>query len=415
MLLGKYSLGIGDRFGHQGKWQLESIIRAESEGVRIEPVWNKSHREHLITGTKPQETFREAEQTVKAKGWQHPYYVDADHINKGNADIFIKWSNFFTLDVADWIGKSTGEERINEFTAKYEKYCGGLRVEGINEIICVDENKLKAIGLKYLRAIEEACSIYRHIKSIKGEGNFITEISMDETSEPQSSAELLFILAAIADEGIPAQTIAPKFTGSFHKGVDYIGDLNKFRKEFEEDLAIIRFAVKEFGLPHNLKLSIHSGSDKFSIYKPINEALKKIDAGVHLKTAGTTWLEELTGLAEASREGISIAKRIYIDAYKRIEELCAPYAAVVKIDEKRLPKPEVASNWSSDDFVSIVRNNPQCGKYDANVRQLLHLSYKIAAEMNDEFTNALERDEEQIGHGVTENLYQRHIKPLFIE
>ncbi len=91
--------------------------------------------------------------------------------------------------------------------------------------------------------------------------------------------------------------------------------------------------------PKNLKLSVHSGSDKFSIYQPIRQAMKKFDAGVHLKTAGTTWLEELIGLAEAGGEGLDLAKEIYAEAYSHREELCAPYAAVIDIDPAKLPTP----------------------------------------------------------------------------
>lgn len=107
--------------------------------------------------------------------------------------------------------------------------------------------------------MQEAGKIYRHIEAAKGAGNFITEVSMDETDLPQSPVELLFILAGIADEKIPAQTIAPKFTGRFNKGVDYVGDVGQFAKEFEQDLAVISFAVKQFGMSENLKLSVHSG------------------------------------------------------------------------------------------------------------------------------------------------------------
>src|SRR5205814_1797651 len=113
----------------------------------------------------------------------------------------------------------------------------------------------------------------------------------------QTPADLLVILAAIADEGIPVQTIAPKFSGRFNKGVDYSGDLAQFEKEFHADLAVMAFAVKRYGLPGSLKLSVHSGSDKFSIYAPIRRVLARFDTGLHLKTAGTTWLEELIGLA----------------------------------------------------------------------------------------------------------------------
>ena len=118
---------------------------------------------------------------------------------------------------------------------------------------------------KYLLAVQDAGKIYRHIAENKGEGKLIAEVSMDETDAPQTPPELLIILAALADEGVKAQTIAPKFTGRFNKGVDYVGDLTQFEKEFNDDLAVIAHAVARYGLPANLKLSVHSGSDKFSL------------------------------------------------------------------------------------------------------------------------------------------------------
>src|SRR6185437_9725016 len=112
---------------------------------------------------------------------------------------------------------------------------------------------------------------------------FITEVSMDETDLPQTPPELLVILAALADEKIPLQTIAPKFTGRFNKGVDYVGDVAGFEREFSQDLAVIAFAIERYGLPASLKLSVHSGSDKFSIYAPIRRALADFGAGLHIK------------------------------------------------------------------------------------------------------------------------------------
>ncbi len=415
MQLEKYSFGLGDRFGRQAKAQLQAVIDAKADGVKIAPVWNKSHREHTIMGTSPEQTYTAAKEAVKTLGWQDSFYVDADHIQISNVDLFIDSSNFFTLDIANSIGRSADDDKINDFLSKFSKYLGSLTITGIDEPLHVNEKQLSSIAHKYLKAIKQAGSIYSHIQSKKGKDNFITEVSIDETDTPQTPVELFFILAAIADQGIPAQTVAPKFTGSFLKGIDYIGDTKQFTKEFEQYLAIISFAFNEFGLPENLKLSVHSGSDKFSLYKPINRALKKYNAGLHLKTAGTTWLEELTALASADGEGLSIAKRIYADAYLRFDELCAPYTTVVNIEKEKLPPPSAVSNWSCNDFVNAVRHNSACSKYDANVRQLLHLAYKIAAEMGAEFTDALEKYQEHISSCVTENIYQRHIKHLFIE
>ena len=220
----------------------------------------------------------------------------------------------------------------------------------------------------------EAAEIYRHIAGRKPPATFVTEVSMDETDCPQTPAELLFILAAIADEGIPIQTIAPKFTGRFNKGVDYVGDVEQFEKEFSADLAVIAHAVRRYHLPANLKLSVHSGSDKFSLYAPIRRALGRVDAGVHLKTAGTTWLEELIGLAEAGGEGLAIAKQIYSAACEHREELCAPYAAVIDIDPARLPSPAEVRNWSSERYAGALRHDPANPEFNPHLRQLLHVA-----------------------------------------
>ena len=413
MILEKYSFGIGDRFCHQGKAQLAALIQARNQGLAITPVWNKSHREHTIIGTKQTDTRKEADDAVASCGWDGSYFVDADHIGLGNVDLFIDSSDFFTLDVADFIGKRSDKKQVEAFVKKYNKFTGSLAIEGIGEAIDITQEQIRIIADKFLLAVKEAGKIYRHIARAKGEGNFVTEVSMDETDQPQTPVEMLFILAAIADEGIPAQTIAPKFSGRFNKGVDYVGDVNGFAKEFEEDLAVVAFAVKEFGLPENLKLSVHSGSDKFSIYKPIAKALKKFDAGLHLKTAGTTWLEELIGLAMAGGDGLDIAKEIYAKALPKFDELCGPYATVIDIDKDKLPGIDQVNKWDGQMFADTLRHDKSCKLYNPNFRQLLHVGYKIAAQLGTRYFDALEKHEETIAQNVTENIYTRHIKPLF--
>jgi len=390
-------------------------MEAKEQGLSITPVWNKSHREHTIIGTKPADTRKGALDAVKALQWEGPYFVDADHIGSGNVDQFIESSDFFTLDVADFIGQPADKADIDAFVKKYSKFIGSLAINGIENSIEITKERIRAISGKFLLAIKQAGEIYRHIAEAKGTGSFITEVSMDETDQPQTPVEMLFILAAIADEGIPAQTIAPKFTGRFNKGVDYVGDVADFAKEFEEDLAVVAFAVGEFGLPENLKLSIHSGSDKFSIYPPIAKALKKFDAGLHIKTAGTTWLEELIGLAMAGGEGLSIAKEVYAKALNRFGELCGPYATVIDINTTELPTKEQVGDWDGQSFTSALRHDQSCEQYNHNFRQLLHVAYKIAAEMGTRFSNALDKHEDIIAQNVVENIYERHIKPIFME
>ncbi|MFX1553026.1 MAG: tagaturonate epimerase family protein [Promethearchaeota archaeon] len=414
MKLPKYSIGTGDRFGCQGKAQLKAIIKAEEKGLDLAIVWNKSHREHLITKTTPLDVLNEAQNAVNELKWKGKYFIDADHIGLSNVDLFIDSCNFFTLDVAEFIGKKASGYDINAFIEKYKKFIGELSIPNIDESLNVKEEHLGIIAREYLFAIKEAGKIYRKIKEKKGKNNFIIEISMDESSKRQTPIEIFFILAAIADEKIPVQTFAPKFYGTFNKGVDYKGNVEKFAKEFEMILAIIQFAKIQFFLPNNLKLSIHSGSDKFSIYKYINKAIKKFNVGIHLKTSGTTWLEELSGLAMAGDEGLKIAKDIYIQALNRFDELCKPYAAVIDINKEKLPSPKILKNWTNEQYIRALRHDLSCKDYNPDFRQLLHISYKIAAEMGSQYKEVIIKYEELIALNVIENIYKRHIARLFL-
>ncbi len=414
MILEKYSFGVGDRFGREGCAQLKALQRASGHGVRISPVWNKSFREHSIIGTQPADVREAADVAVKSCNWSLPYYVDADHIGLKTVDIFLGSSDYYTLDVADFIGKSAPAKSIDEFVQSMRALVGTLEIPGISTPITVTDEDIRGVGRRYLQAIREAGKIYRHIAGKKGLDNFVTEVSTDEAGQSQTPTELLFILAAIAGEEIPIQTIAPKFTGKFLKGIDYVGSVERFANEFADDLCIIEFAVNNFRLPSNLKLSIHSGSDKFSLYPHIRRIIQKHDAGLHVKTAGTTWLEELIGLAMAGGKGYAISQAIYADAFKRIDELCGPYESVIEIDRRKLPQPDKVRNWSKDRFVAALRHDEANPEYNLHFRQLLHLSYKLAAEMGDDFLHALDHCREFVEKSVTENLFERHIKPLFL-
>ena len=414
MKLGKYSFGIGDRFSHEGKAQLAALIEgADKYPFEFTPVWNKSNREHQIIGTEPADTRREADEAVKALGYSKPYFVDADHINMNNVDRFIDASDFFTIDVADYIGKPADGSAVKAFVQNNMKYAGELRIPGIDTPFKVDAALLETLAGKYLFAAQEAGRIYRHIASKKGADNFVTEVSMDEVDAPQTPIEIFFILSALAHEKIPAQTIAPKFTGRFNKGVEYVGDTAQFEKEFRKDLLVIDFAVKEFGLPKGLKLSIHSGSDKFSIYPIMGRLIRQYDKGIHIKTAGTTWLEENIGLALADAQALELAKKIAISALDRMEELCIPYATVIDINPAKLPTAAQIASWSGQEYARALRHNQQDPLYNPDFRQLVHVSYKIAAELAQEFYPALKRNADVVALQVKENILDRHIARLF--
>lgn len=410
----KFTFGVGDRFAHGAHAQLQAFIAAKDLGIDITPVWNKSNREHDIIGSKPQTTRDAADKAVADLGWSSEYLLDADHINLGTVDRFVVPCDFFTLDVADDIGEAADPADVEAFIAKHPELIGSVTIEGIAEPLEISRELVEQTANQFLKATQKAKAIYDHIVAAKGgTDDFVTEVSMDETDNPQVPAEMLIILAAIADQGIPIQTIAPKFTGRFNKGVDYVGDVAQFEQEFNDDLAVIAHAIKAYGLPESLKLSVHSGSDKFSIYEPIKKAIVRTGAGLHIKTAGTNWLEEVIGLATAGGAGLDLAKEIYAKALEKKEALCEPYATVIDIDHSQLPSAEEVNGWTSEQFVSALTHDQSNPDYNANVRQLLHVGFKIAAQMGDRYLDALKEHEEVIAKCVTGNLLERHMKPLF--
>jgi hypothetical protein len=405
---------MGDRFAHQAQAQLRACMLAADEGVHVTPVWNKSNREHLIVASVPSSTRAAADAAVTALGWRQPYHVDADHIRLDTVDRFLGASDFYTIDVADNIGQPADAAAVRAFADRHAELVGRISIPGIARPLEFTRADVERTAGKYLLAVQQAGKVYRHICQKKDEGKFITEVSMDETDAPQTPPELLLILAAMADERIALETIAPKFTGRFNKGVDYVGDVSQFEQEFGDDLAVLAFAVERYGLPSNLKLSVHSGSDKFSIYGPMRRALARFNAGVHLKTAGTTWLEEVIGLAEAGGNGLAIAKRIYAEALDHVDELCAPYATVIDIDRAKLPSAATVNGWGPKEFVAALRHDRSNPAFNPHLRQLLHVGFKVAAKMGREYLDALETYEASVAKNVTDNLYRRHIKPVFL-
>jgi hypothetical protein len=389
-------------------------MMAASHGVEIVPVWNKSNREHLNIGSEPSSVRAAAEIAIRELNWKKPFHIDADHVTLQTVDRFVSACDFYTIDVAEAIGKPIDRSEVDAFIHRHPELLEKFHLAGLDSQLHLTRDALAQIAGKYLVATSQAGQIYRHIAEAKGAANFVTEVSMDETDNPQTPAELLVILAALTDQAIPLQTIAPKFTGRFNKGVDYVGDTAQFEREFLSDLAVIAHAINVYGLPAELKLSVHSGSDKFSIYPIIHRALRDTGAGIHVKTAGTTWLEELIGLAETGGDGLALAKEIYSEAYAHREELCAPYASVIDVDPARLPRPEEVRNWGSEQYANALRHNQKCPEYNPSFRQLLHVGYKVAAQMGDRYLGMLGACEASVSRNVIANLYDRHIVPIFI-
>jgi len=410
MDLEKYSMGIGDRFGRQGEAQLAAFVEAAAAGRDICPVWNKSFREHRLVSSSPADVRAEADAAARALGWTKSYRVDADHVGLATIESFLEPSDFFTIDVADFIGKKADDADVDAFVRRMSRYCGELQIPGMTTPLNVTREAVRSIASRYLLSGREAGKVYRRILEAKGPDGFIAEVSMDETEEPQTPLELFLILAALAEEGVRASTIAPKFPGRFNKGVDYVGDVARFEEEFDRLVCVSAYAATEFGLPKQLKLSVHSGSDKFSLYGPIARVIGRRGAGLHLKTAGTTWLEELVGLAASGGDALALVKEVYAEALVRFDELVAPYLAVVDIDRASLPSARDLAAWSGERLAAAIRHE---SGFDINLRQLFHVAFKIAAEKGERYFSALAGAEKLVAEGVKRNLLERHIRPLF--
>ncbi|MBU6222331.1 MAG: hypothetical protein KGR24_06215 [Planctomycetes bacterium] len=412
-ILPRLSFGVGDRFGHEAEAQLAAFEKLAAAGVVVAPVWNKSNREHSFIGSEPASVRTAAAAAVATRKWPHPWFVDADHIRLETVDRFLESSDFFTIDVADSIGKPAPDVDVKAFVSGHPELGKPIALPGITKVFRLSEDAVARIARKYMLACREAGAIWRHIQKGRGD-DVVVEVSMDETDDPQTPPELLVILALLAEERIPLQTIAPKFTGRFNKGVDYVGDLARFEQEFSDDVAVCAFAACNYGLPESLKLSVHSGSDKFSLYPVIRRTLARTGAGVHLKTAGTTWLEEVIGLAEAGGDGLSLAKEIYAYALDHVDELCAPYATVIDIDRAKLPAAAEVAGWSGPRFAAAIRHVPTNPAFNPHMRQLLHVAFKVAATHGSRYLDLLVANREIVARQVTENIFERHLAPLFL-
>jgi len=411
--LPRFTFGMGDRFGHQGEAQLKAVLDARQQGIDLTPVWNKSKREHTLVETEAGTLRVEADTAVAALNYTGPYFVDADHINFETVDEFLECSDFFTLDVAENLGTPPESSEVrNHYEATLVRL-GTLQLEGLSAPLDYDATTATGLVTNYGGAVEAAKKLYEKIRTGKSSGDFVIEVSMDETEKPQGPKELLGILAMLAAEGVPAQTIAPKFSGRFNKGVDYVGDLQAFRAEFEADLIVLNYAQQELDLPETLKLSVHSGSDKFSLYSIIRELVQRHHAGLHLKTAGTTWLEEVIGLAEAGGDALKFVQQLYADALDQIDVLTAPYATVLNIDRAALPSAGECSGWSSGDFVKRLVHDQEEAFFNPSLRQLLHVAFKLAAKQGDRYHSLLQEHAAIANRRVHDNLYRKHILKVF--
>src|SRR4030095_14116549 len=158
--LGKYSVGVGDRFAQQAAAQLQACVLAAGVGVEVIPVWNKSNREHLIIGSDPAAVRAAAAAAVKELGWRKPWHVDADHIRLETVDRFLPYADVYTIDVADSTGKPPADAEIKGFTDRHPELICSLQIPGIQSAAQITRPDIERVARKYLFAVQEAAIIY---------------------------------------------------------------------------------------------------------------------------------------------------------------------------------------------------------------------------------------------------------------
>ncbi len=356
------SAGMGDRLGLATPGHVHAVRAA---GGRIAPIFaQQSIREMTRTGRSPQQVMDDATWGIFAEGWREGVGADADHL-KVPADIdacVAAGYSFYTIDPGEHVDNRAETLSFGNLSAavdqlpwdKLEDSNKGMTARYLSKtfdiegrVIRFDEATLLRAAVKYGKAVAHVVAMYRHLaaKNIP----FELEVSVDETETPTTHAEHVYIASELKRLGVKWISLAPRYIGRFEKGVDYIGDL----KSFEEDFAVHAAIARALG-PY--KLSLHSGSDKFSVYPA---AMRQTRGVVHLKTAGTSYLEALHTIAPLDP---AFFRSIYVFARERWETDRASYH--VSAELARAPLPE---KLADADLPALL------DQFDA--REILHVTF----------------------------------------
>jgi hypothetical protein len=402
------SVGLGDRLGLATPAHLAAVA-----GTGVLPiVAQQSIREMTRTSRSPQQVIDDATWGVLQAGWAKPWGSDADHL-KTTADIDATAAAgfvVFTIDPGEHVDDDVDNDDGPTCRAKYDrlpwhdleisqadcresyqdktfKLPGGLEID-------FRETDVKQAAVKYGRAIAHTVRMHRHLVSVFAGRPFELEMSVDETAQPTSPAEHYFVANELARLGVRPVSLAPRFVGRFEKGVDYQGDLGEFRRQFALHAAIAR-ALGPY------KISLHSGSDKFSIY-PI--AAELTGGLVHLKTAGTSYLEALRAIARVDGK---LFREILAFAIERYPADRASY--LVSADAAKVLPPD---QLKDDELESVLD--------DLHDRQVLHVTFGsvLTARGNDgavRFKDRLLRalaDHEAVHYETVRSHIARHLAPF---
>jgi hypothetical protein len=404
------SFGFGDRLGLATPGHVRALRRVPGAEDRIAPVFaQQSVRENSRTGRTPQQVLDDATWGLFEEGWRRPWGADADHLKTPeDLEPFVEAGyTFFTIDPGDHVDNTADSATAAELEAKVAQLpwesleCtrGDLDRRYLTRAIDLDgselvieRDQLMRAAAKYGGAVAHATRMYRQLLERLERHDFEFEVSVDETATPTTLVDHLFIAGELIRLGVRWVSLAPRFVGRFEKGVDYIGDVVRLAESLAGHAAVAR--------THGpYKLSLHSGSDKFSIY-PIAANLTARGAGplLHVKTAGTSYLEALRATA---RIDPALFRELLGFALERYDTDRASYH--VSATPGLVPSPDRIANG---DLTSLLE------QFDA--RQVLHVTFGSALErFGERLRSTLERDPERYAE-VLETHLERHLQPLLM-
>lgn len=374
------SFGFGDRLGLATPGHIAAV-----RGTKFAPIFaQQSVRENARTGRAPQQVMDDARRAVDAAQWDGPWGADADHL-KAVDDVppFVEAGyTFFTVDPGEYVDNSADTASLGMLRQKIKSF----NWEGLSGPYLHEEPKpgwgrfdgesLMRAVVKYGKAIRHAAAMFNCISQLKDEFDF--EMSVDETDSPTTPLEHFFIASELTRLGVRFTSLAPRFIGRFEKGVDYIGDLNALDAELAKHAAV----TSRFG---TYKLSLHSGSDKFSVYPLI---AKHWGERIHVKTAGTSYLEALRVLAKHEPD---LFLKIYSLGRERYETDKRTYHVSAELNA--LPK--------TDDLLSLLD--------DFHAREVLHVTFGSAlAQFGAELKAALVKHDDAYYDGLKTH-FNKHL------
>ena len=317
------SFGFGDRLGLATRGHIEALRSIQHV---ILPVFaQQSVRENARTGRTPQQVIDDAKRVADSAKWDGPWGADADHLKSlDDLPSFVKAGyTFFTVDPGEYVDNTADTAPISMLKEKaqatdWDQLSAFYMLENNEQAWGqFDADTLLRAQVKYSRAIQHVVGMFRRLSHLKDDFDF--EVSVDETDSPTSPLEHYFIASELTRLGVHFTSLAPRFIGRFEKGVDYIGDLDMLDAELAKHAAV----TAHFG---TYKLSLHSGSDKFSVYPLITKHWSK---RIHVKTAGTSYLEALRVLTKYDP---NLFQKIYTLAREKYETDRLTYHVSAKLD-----------------------------------------------------------------------------------